>query len=147
MTFLLAAFAAGAESEHLYEVRPEVVNVREGPGTEYGVVSQLRRGEQVHLFARERGWARVDVEGDGVLDGWIRGDLLAEPRADVDLMPFFMLFALVIAIWIYFLPAYVASKREHPNRVLIFVLDAIFGGTGIAWLMLLIWAYSTERQT
>jgi len=52
----------------------------------------------------------------------------------------FYLLISIVCLWIYFLPAYLAFKKDHPNRWPIFILNFLFGGTGIAWLGCLIWA-------
>lgn len=38
------------------------------------------------------------------------------------------------------IPAYIAFKRQHPNRWLILALCVFFGGTGVGWVVALIWA-------
>ncbi len=40
--------------------------------------------------------------------------------------------ALLIAL--YFVPSIVAFRRQHPNRWPIFVVNVVFGGTGLGWL-------------
>lgn len=51
--------------------------------------------------------------------------------------------ALLIALFIYFLPAFVAFKREHPNRVAILVVNFFFGVSVVGWIVSLIWALSS----
>ena len=46
-----------------------------------------------------------------------------------------------IALSIYFIPAIVASNRRK-NAGIIFWLNLFLGGTGIGWVILLIWACS-----
>ncbi len=52
----LAAYATGS------------VNVRRGPGLDYGVVDQLRRGEWVDIDRCIEGWCRINHSGP---DGWV----------------------------------------------------------------------------
>lgn len=48
--------------------------------------------------------------------------------------------AFFLTVFIYLLPSYFAFKRKHPNRVLILVLNLLFGVTLLGWVLLLIWA-------
>lgn len=67
MVFLPAAQAApGSATAH--------VNVRSGPGTGYGVVSTLQRGQQVDVQQCQGSWCYV--EGRGVA-GWVSSNYLA----------------------------------------------------------------------
>lgn len=64
----------------LWTVSANSANVREGPGTTFGVLGSLGRGEQVLVLAEENpieGWSRVRLEGDG-LEGYIATRLLVE---------------------------------------------------------------------
>jgi uncharacterized protein YraI len=54
-----ATFAAVATSS---------VNVRTGPGTSYGVVDTLQRGESVDITDRAGSWCEVDKSGP---NGWV----------------------------------------------------------------------------
>lgn len=61
-SFLLGpALAAAAEAT-------TPVNVRSGPGTSYGVVDVLARGERVDITRRNGGWCFVEKSGR---DGWV----------------------------------------------------------------------------
>lgn len=56
------------------------VNVREGPGTDFGVVSRLSRGEAVLVVSAGTGpdgWSLIRIEGDGV-EGYIASRLLSD---------------------------------------------------------------------
>jgi hypothetical protein len=39
----------------------------------------------------------------------------------------------------------VAFHRGHDKRVLILLLNIFAGGTGIVWLVILVWAFMQER--
>ena len=52
------------------------VNVRTGPGTNFPVVTQVNKGEQVTLKDQAFGWNKV-VLSDGNTTGWIAGWLLS----------------------------------------------------------------------
>jgi len=47
---------------------------------------------------------------------------------------------LALAIYIYLLPAFLAFKRQHPNRFVILALNLLLGVTILGWVILLIWA-------
>ncbi|WP_033063671.1 superinfection immunity protein [Pseudomonas brassicacearum] len=49
---------------------------------------------------------------------------------------------LAIAFIAYFLPTFIASKRDHPNGTSIFLLNLFLGWTFIGWLGALIWSAS-----
>jgi hypothetical protein len=46
-------------------------------------------------------------------------------------------------VFIYFLPAFLAFKREHPARVAILVVNFFFGVTFLGWIICLIWALAS----
>ena len=50
--------------------------LREGPGTQFPVVGGLACGQIVTVASIADGWARVDVEGDGQLDGFACAEYL-----------------------------------------------------------------------
>jgi len=63
----------------LLTVAASAANVRQGPGTTFGVVGSLTQGEQVLVVEEEapvEGWSRVRLEGDGV-EGYIATRLLS----------------------------------------------------------------------
>ena len=54
---------------------------------------------------------------------------------------------LIIAIigFFYFLPTLVASDRKVEGRGWILLANIFFAGTGIVWIILLIWAGSAQK--
>lgn len=48
--------------------------------------------------------------------------------------------SIILLFVVIFIPTYIAFKREHPNRWLIFIFNIAFGGTIIGWFIALIWA-------
>lgn len=52
------------------------------------------------------------------------------------------IFVGVLSIIIYFLPAFIAFRRNHPNKIAITLLTFFFGATLIVWVICLIWALS-----
>jgi uncharacterized protein YgiM (DUF1202 family) len=60
----------------LREVIAELVNVREGPGTDYAVMDKLAQGTQAEVLETDAsGWARVRVIDTGLL-GWVSAEFL-----------------------------------------------------------------------
>ena len=57
------------------------VNVRRGPGTGYGVVDQLYRGESVDVDGCRGGWCRITHSGP---DGWVSASYLGRDRYNDD---------------------------------------------------------------
>ncbi len=47
---------------------------------------------------------------------------------------------LVLLLWLYFLPAWLARKRQHNNLTALFVLNLLLGWTLLGWVAALIWA-------
>ena len=70
--FTLAASAAGAYAASA--VATGTVNVRTGPGTGYGVVDSLYRGERVEVNRCRGSWCFVERRGP---DGWVSSSFLA----------------------------------------------------------------------
>ena len=64
-----------ALSQPVLYVDREVVNLRQGPGTEYAIVTQLDRNESLVEFARDGIWVNVETES-GSYVGWIHGNLI-----------------------------------------------------------------------
>jgi hypothetical protein len=59
------------------------LNLRKGPGLGFGITKTLEEGTEVNVLAFEGSdgeWARVDVEGDGLIDGHVFAAFLR--RAD-----------------------------------------------------------------
>ncbi len=72
-----ASFIATSNSGDVRIVSANRVNVRGGPGTDYGVVSKLTRGESVEILQDNGdGWVRIRSL-DGGPEGWMADFLLA----------------------------------------------------------------------
>ncbi len=68
------------EAAKILFIAAKSVNVREGPGTEFGVVSRLGRGEAVLVVSSGEGpdgWSLIRIEGDGI-EGYVASRFLAE---------------------------------------------------------------------
>lgn len=57
-------------------VAGDLVNVRGGPGTDHGVVTQLSRGEPVEIIEEANGWVHMRPLNGGQ-DGWMADFLLS----------------------------------------------------------------------
>jgi hypothetical protein len=57
----------------------------------------------------------------------------------------FVLLILGIGLWIYFIPAIIAGKRNHHAVNAIIFVNLIAGWTLLGWVACLIWAYSNEK--
>jgi hypothetical protein len=53
-----------------------------------------------------------------------------------------LIFLLLLAL--YFLPTIVALLRHHRNALAIFILNFFLGGTGIGWVVALVWAVTKD---
>ncbi|MEE9247594.1 MAG: superinfection immunity protein [Dehalococcoidia bacterium] len=57
------------------------------------------------------------------------------------------LVVVLIALAVYFLPAFVAKGRKKQNAGAIFVLNLLLGWTIIGWVIALIWAITVDSPT
>ena len=58
----------------MYEVTASSLNVRWGPGTNFGTKASVSRGDVVKVVDTDGSWKRVDINGDD--DGWVHGAYL-----------------------------------------------------------------------
>ncbi len=56
------------------------------------------------------------------------------------------LFCLLICLFIYFFPTYMAFIREHKNKVPILILNMFLGWTVLGWIVALIWAFTNQER-
>lgn len=52
------------------------LRLREGPGTPFDIIGGLPLGQIVFVASINDGWARVDIEGDGHIDGFVSAGFL-----------------------------------------------------------------------
>ena len=52
----------------------------------------------------------------------------------------------IVLVLVYFVPSIVAHYRKHRNFWPLFILNIIFGSTGIGWIVLLIWALLDQER-
>jgi hypothetical protein len=60
-----------------------------------------------------------------------------------DVVIVFMLIGLVIGIFVYLLPTYIASRKGHKDTGVIFVVNLLFGWTFLGYIVSFIWAVSS----
>jgi|KBSSwiStaDraftv2_1062776.scaffolds.fasta_scaffold924218_1 hypothetical protein len=66
-------------------------------------------------------------------------DLYRHGHNDAAVWPALAALAAVV-LWLTFLPAFIASWREHPNCGAIFLLTLFLGWTLLGWVAALVWA-------
>ncbi len=70
---------AGTSPVAKIEVTGNTVNLRTGPGTNYGTQGQVKKGEQLPLLGEQGGWYRVQTSrGVAYLAGWLARVLTTE---------------------------------------------------------------------
>lgn len=57
------------------------------------------------------------------------------------------LLAIGLSAFFYFLPAFIAFRREHHNRMAILVLNLLLGWTFLGWVGALIWSLTAVRYS
>jgi hypothetical protein len=57
-----------------------------------------------------------------------------------------MLLALAILVPLYFLPAIIGRKRQVTHSGWLFVVNLLFGASGVGWLVCLLWAVCGQTQ-
>jgi hypothetical protein len=55
-----------------------------------------------------------------------------------------ILWVILVAVF-YFLPFIIANQRRHRHQFIIFILNLILGGTGVIWVLLLLYAILSEN--
>ena len=53
---------------------------------------------------------------------------------------------IVLALCVHFLPTIIAFRRNHPNKVAIFLVNLFLGWTVLGWVAALVWS-ATSTQT
>ena len=60
--------------------------------------------------------------------------------------PWLGFFYLAIALAIYFIPTFVAAKREHQSGMAIAALNFFLGWTFLGWVIALVWSLTEVRK-
>ena len=55
--------------------------------------------------------------------------------------------ALVLGTVLYFLPTFIAFRRNHAYRWVIFAINMAFGVSGVGWLVALVWAVYPQEKS
>lgn len=58
--------------------------------------------------------------------------------------PAVLLLGLVWTAAVYFLPAFIAFRRRHRNRIAILVINLLLGFSGVGWIVAAAWALTGE---
>ncbi|MDD4616988.1 MAG: superinfection immunity protein [Alphaproteobacteria bacterium] len=53
----------------------------------------------------------------------------------------------VFLVGLYFLPAFLAIDRDHPNTLSIIIINLFFGWTAVGWIICLVWALLGKRNS
>jgi uncharacterized protein YgiM (DUF1202 family) len=60
------------EEDEQYRVTTDSLNIRKGPGTEYDPAAPpLRKGTALLILEKGARWTKVEVVGQGDLEGWV----------------------------------------------------------------------------
>ena len=52
----------------------------------------------------------------------------------------------ILGMFIYFIPSIIAAARHHEHFLWVLVLNIVLGWSGIAWMILIVWAILGERR-
>lgn len=52
----------------------------------------------------------------------------------------FWVILILLVILLYLIPTFIAFNRGHRNRWVIMIINVVFGGTVLGWLIALVWA-------
>jgi hypothetical protein len=55
---------------------------------------------------------------------------------------FGMILFLAVAVFVYFIPTWIASARKHHNANAIFVTNLLLGWTALGWVAALVWSFT-----
>jgi hypothetical protein len=62
----------------------------------------------------------------------------------------FQVFLAILAIcgvlYLYFIPFAIAYARRHKYTKTVFLLNLLFGWTGIVWIVLLVWSFKGKKR-
>ncbi len=65
-------FGRAEDEEQVYEVIARRLNIRSGPGVEYGIAAgPLAAGAKVRLLESRDRWSKVDIDDGTDLEGWV----------------------------------------------------------------------------
>lgn len=53
----------------------------------------------------------------------------------------------IILLWVYWLPTYIAFKRKHEFKWIIMAINLILGASGLGWLIAFVWAVWPQNKS
>ena len=53
---------------------------------------------------------------------------------------------LCAAVYLYFVPFAIAYARRHKYTKTVFLLNLLFGWTGLGWIVLVVWAFAGQKN-
>lgn len=77
--YVSADYVAVTWTECKGTVAGGTINVRKGPGTDYGKITSVRSGKSVEILGEENGWYKLSFDGT---TGYIRGDFVMETSSE-----------------------------------------------------------------
>jgi len=96
--------------------------------------------------AREARLVAAEQAADSTSGDWLSRVDKADEMAQSAGMVIGIGIGVFLAVVFYFLPTYIARRREHHNLLAIFLANCFFGWTGGVWLALIVWACSDLQQ-
>ncbi|ADZ90961.1 Domain of unknown function DUF1906 [Marinomonas mediterranea MMB-1] len=72
------ALGAGKNESRYRVIARSGLRLREGPGTGFDIIGGMSRGQIVYVKEIKEGWASIDLEGDGHLDGFASAAFLEQ---------------------------------------------------------------------
>jgi hypothetical protein len=54
---------------------------------------------------------------------------------------------LCAAVYLYFVPFAIAYARRHKYTKTVFLLNLLFGWTGLGWIVLVVWAFAGQKKS
>ncbi len=76
----------------------------------------------------------------------IPGAVHAQDVSNFDDTVHFMVIALVVAPFAYFLPSIVAASIGHPRSNAIFLVNLLGGWSGVGWIAAFVWTFIPARR-
>ena len=94
------------------------------------------------------GWCVFLFKNEGVLimnEAYLPG---AEPAVNSLLMNFIsFIIPLLIIILIYFIPTFIAKKKNHRQKTAIIIVNVFLGWTFLGWVVALVWSVMKDNDT
>ena len=54
---------------------------------------------------------------------------------------------LCAAVYLYFVPFAIAYVRRHKYTKTVFLLNLLFGWTGVGWIVLVVWSFAGQKKS